>query len=148
MNKKEFEKVINEEMSSVNSISANDVQGKYDEICELTKEINDTKDQLASLEMSLRHVIEEYNAALAMAIRKRLPKLSVKLSNGRCSASYRSTNLSCWPDLDSKMWKFEPNKYGRTFSRRYASVTPLSNHLEPLVDAIVNYFSKYRSLNA
>jgi len=147
INKEKFHELVTENINNLPSISANDVQGKYDLIQEIMKEIDDTKCHLSELEMKLRHSTEEYNAALAMSLRKRLPGLSVGLSNGRCSANYRSTNLSCWPDLQAQMWKFEPNRHGRSFMRRNGHLLPLGNQLEPLVDAIVNYFGRYKTLN-
>lgn len=149
MDHKQIDQLIKEEVSSLPSISAHDVKGKYDLIQEIKKEIGDAECHLSDLKMKLRHAVEEYNAALAMSLRKRLPGLGVSLDGGRCHASYRSTNLSCRPDLDSGMWQFEPNDHGRRFSRRHSHLLPLSNQIEPLVDAIVDYFGgRYRSINA
>lgn len=147
MQKDIIKTLINEEVSQLPSVSANDAKGKYDLIQEITKEINDTKCHLADLEMRLRHAMEEYNAAVAMGLRKRLPQLSINLDNGRCTASYYSTTLSCWPDINQGTWKFEPNRSGRAFIRRNGHLLPLTNQVEPLVDAIVDYFSRYRTLN-
>jgi len=149
MDRKNLDRVINEEISSLPSISANDVKGKFDLIQEIRKEIDDAEIHLDELRMHLRHAIEEYNAALAMALRKRVPRLSVSLDNGRCNTAYRSTNLSCWPDVNNGHWQFEPNRFGRSFMRRNAHLLPLSNQIDPLVDAIVNYFAgRYRTVNA
>ena len=148
MSRDDFDQVLNEELSALPSISSNDVRGKYDLIQEILKEINDADCHLSELRMNLRHAIEEYNAALAMSLRKRVPGLSVSLDGGRCNARYHSTALSCWPDLESGMWQFDGDRHGKSFSRRNAHLLPLSNQIDPLVDAIINYFDgRYRTIN-
>lgn len=149
MDRKLIDKQIQEEVSSLPNIAAHDVKGKYDLIQEIRKEIDDAMCHLDGLKMNLRHAIEEYNAALAMSLRKRIPHISVGLNNGQCSTSYRSTNLTCRPDIDKGIWHFEPNDHGRRFSRRNSHLLQLSNSIEPLVDAIAQYYTgRYRSIRA
>ncbi len=79
-------------------------------------------------------------------MRRRVPKLNVNLSDGRCSASYKSTNLSCCPDFESNTWSFTPNNDGRRFARKYGTALSLNDTVDPLVDAIVQYFGRYKTL--
>ena len=141
---KDFEKTLNEQLDSL-PVSG-EAQSKLDLVNEITKELENAKERVQELEMNLRHAMEEYNVELARALRKRLPQVGVSLDNGRCTASYRSTNLSCRPDLNSKSWVFEPNQHGRRFSRNHGTVLGLSGTIDPLADAIAQYFGRYKSL--
>jgi hypothetical protein len=141
----DFDKILNEQLDTL-PLSGN-AQGKLDHIHEITKELEDAKDRVAELEMSLRHAMEEYNIELAKALRKRIPQVGINLGNGRCSASYKSTSLSCRPDLNAKSWVFDPNQHGRRFSRNNGTALGLSNTIEPLADAIVAYLNgRYKTL--
>lgn len=146
-NKKHLDDLLNEELDHLAEISPNDVKGRYDLIQEISKEISSTESHLHELKSNLRCAIEEFNAALAMSLRKRQPQLSVNLDNGKCTAGYRSTVLCCWPDLNRGLWQFEPNKHGRSFMRKNAHLLKLGNQINPLVDAILDHFSRYRTLN-
>jgi len=141
---KEFGDALNEQLDSFNG--PGDAKGKYDLIIELSKELQDAKDRVTELEMHVRHATEEYNIELAKGLRKRLPQLMVNLGDGRMSAGYRSTNLSCKPDLEKAMWVFDGNQHGRRFMRNNGHALNLSNQVDPLVDAMVKYFSRYKSL--
>ena len=143
MNKREFSDVLSEQLDDFGSA---DVTGKLDLISELRKDLQDAQDRVTEIKMSLRHAIEEYNVELAKSLRKRLPQLSVNLSDGRCSAGYRSTNLSCKPDLEKQMWVFDGNPHGRRFMRQNGHALNLSNQVGPLVDAMVKYFGRYKTL--
>jgi hypothetical protein len=142
---KDFDKVLNEQLDSLPLTG--DAQGKLDHIFEITKELESAQDRVAELEMNLRHAMEEYNIELAKALRKRIPQVGINLGNGRCSASYKSTNLSCRPDINSKSWIFDPNQHGRRFSRNNGTALNLTNTMDPLADAIVAYMNnRYKSL--
>lgn len=142
---KDLDKVLNEQLESLPL--GGDAQSKLDLIHEITKELNDAKERVVELEMSLRHAMEEYNIELAKALRQRIPQVGINLHNGRCSASYKSTNLSCRPDWDSKSWVFDPNQHGRRFSRNNGMVLGLGDSVGPLADAIVQYLNgRYKSL--
>ncbi|MHA2065996.1 MAG: hypothetical protein ACXABY_16615 [Candidatus Thorarchaeota archaeon] len=143
MSDREFSDVLNEQLDS---FSSPDVKGKLDLIHELRRDLQDAQDRVAEIQMGLRHAIEEYNVELAKSLRKRLPQISVNLSDGRCSAGYRSTNLSCKPDLEKQMWVFDGNPHGRRFMRQNGPALNLSNQIDPLVDAMVKYFGRYKSL--
>lgn len=140
----DFDEVLNEQLEGL-QISG-EAQGKWDLIQEVSRELESAKERVQELEMNLRHAIEEYNVELAKALRKKLPQVSVNLANGRCSASYKSTNLSCRPDLKAGSWVFEPNQHGRRFSRKHAGALNLHNSIDPLADAIAAYFGRYKSL--
>jgi hypothetical protein len=143
MSDRKFDNVLNEQLDSFNS---GDAKGKYDLIVELSQELQDARDRVAELEMQIRHATEEYNVELAKGLRKRLPQLLVNLGDGRCSANYKSTNLSCKPDLDKQMWVFDSNPHGRRFMRQNGHALNLTNEIGPLVDAMVKYFGRYKSL--
>jgi hypothetical protein len=143
---KDFDKVLNEHLDAMSDGISGEAQGKLDLIHEISKELDGAKERVQDLEMSLRHATEEYNVELARALRKRLPEVGVSLNNGRCSASYKSTNLSCKPDLASKSWVFEPNQHGRRFSKNNGIALGLNNTVDPLADAIVQYFGRYKTL--
>lgn len=143
---KKFDKVLNEELEGMTN--ATDARGKLDLVLETQKELDDAQVRVTELQTSLSQAIEDYNFSLGCALRKKLPQISVNFKNGRCSANYKSTNLSCKPDLKSGLWAFEPNRHGKTFSRRNGHALGLSNQVDPLVDAIVNYLSgRYRTLS-
>ena len=141
---KDFGKILSEHLDSL-PLSGND-QGQLDLIQELNRELESARERVTELEMNLRHAMEEYNIELAKALRKRIPKVGINLGDGRMSASYKSTNLSCRPDLSSKSWIFDPNQHGRRFSRNNGMALGLSNTIDPLADAIVQYFSRYKTL--
>ena len=142
---KDFDEVLNEHLDSL-PLTGN-APGKLDHINEITKELDSAKERVTELEMNLRHAMEEYTIELAKALRKRIPAVGINLGNGRCSASYKSTNLSCKPDLGSKSWVFDPNQHGRRFSRQNGAAMGLSNTIDPLADAIVTYLNgRYKSL--
>ena len=143
MNK--FKKVLNEELDAL-SIGSAEAQGKMDQVREIKRELNSALERVSELQMELRHAKEELNIELAKSLRKRMPKASIRLDDGGCSVGYRSTNLSCKPDVDNGIWAFEPNKYGRSFTRRFGPALQLNNKIDPLADAIVQYFSRYKSL--
>lgn len=144
---KDFDEILNEQIDQLPMAMGGDAQSKLNHINELTKELDEAKDRVAELEMSLRHAMEEYNIELAKALRKRIPQVGINLSNGRCSASYKSTNLSCRPDLQSKSWVFDPNQHGRRFSRNNGMALGLSDTIDPLADAIVAYLNnRYKTL--
>lgn len=142
---KNFDKILNEQLDTLPITG--ETQNKLNLVHEIAKELDDARERVQELEMNLRHAMEEYNVELAKALRKRIPKVGVNLSNGRCSASYKSTNLSCRPDLESKSWVFEPNQHGRRFSRRHGTVLNLDNDVDLLADAIATYLNgRYKSL--
>ena len=143
MSNKNFSEVLNEQLES---FSDQDVSGKYDLIIQLQKELQDAQDVVADAQMKFRHAVEDYNVELARSLRKKLPQLAVNLSDGRCSAGYKSTNLSCKPDFANHMWVFDGSPHGRRFVRQNGHALNLSNQFGPLVDAMVKYFSRYKSL--
>lgn len=147
MSRRQFEKIVNEQLEALPLSSEPEVRGKFDQIAEVRKELQAAKERVAELEMHLRQAVEEYNFALGVALRKRLPQVAVNFDNGRCIANYKSTVLSCWPNIDMGLWTFEPNKHGKSFTRRNGPALRLGNQLDPIVDAIVNYLTgRYRTL--
>lgn len=139
----DFDEVLNEQLEALPDTN---VQSKLDLVNEIMRELESAKDRVSELEMELRHAMEEYNIELAKALRQKIPQLNVNLADGRCSASYKSTSLSCRPDLNSKSWVFEPDQHGRRFSRNNGPVLGLNGSVDPLADAIVAYFQRYKSL--
>ena len=142
---KDFEKVLTEELDSL-QLTSPEAKGKLDLIRELERELQNAMEKVTELKTELRHTTEELNLELAKGLRRRLPKVGVRLDDGKCSMGYKSTNLSCWPDLSNGIWAFEPNKHGRTFMRRHGPSLRLHNKVEPLADAIASFFSRYKSL--
>lgn len=141
---KDFNKLLDEQLDNLQL--GGEAANKLDLVMSLNRELGNAKERVAELEMELRHATEEYNTELAKALRKRIPQVGINLDNGRCSASYKSTCLSCHPDLSAKTWVFEPNPHGRRFIRRNGTVLGLGDDVNPLADAIVNYFGRYKSL--
>jgi hypothetical protein len=141
---KDFDKILNEQLDGLPVTG--EAHSKMALAQELARELESARERVAELERDLRNAVEDYNVELAKALRRRLPQLGINLSDGRCSASYRSTNLSCRPDLDNKSWVFDPNPHGRRFSRKYGTTLGLADSLDPLADAIVQYFSRYKTL--
>jgi hypothetical protein len=145
VNMRDFEKILNEQLDSL-QLASPTAQGKLDLIRDLQRELQGAAERVAELQMEIRHASEELNIELAKCLKRRLPQVGVKLDDGKCSLGYKSTNLSCWPDLNSGIWAFEPNKHGRTFMRRHGPSLRLHNKVEPLADAIATYFGRYKSL--
>lgn len=142
---KKFEKVLNEELEALPVGS--DVKGKLDTVLNIHREKQELQDRLSQLEDELYRALEDYNFSLGAALRKRMPKVGVDFSNGKCSTRYKSANLSCRPDVNSQSWVFEPNQHGRRFSKKNSHLLGLSNEISPLVDAMVDYLTnRYRSL--
>jgi hypothetical protein len=141
----DFEKVLNEQLDTL-PLGSPEAQGKLDLIRDLQKELQNAMERVAELQMEIQHTTEELNIELAKSLRRRLPKVGVSLNGGNCSAAYKSTNLSCRPDLENGIWAFEPNKHGRSFTRRYGPALNLHNKVGPLADAMAQYFSRYKSL--
>jgi hypothetical protein len=141
---KDFEKTLNEQLDGLPITG--EAQSKISLAQEIARELEDAKERVSELERDLRNAIEDYNVELAKALRRRLPQLGINLNDGRCSASYCSTNLSCKPDLGNKTWVFDSNPHGRRFSRKYGTVLGLSDSIDPLADAIVQYFGRYKTL--
>ena len=140
---RDFDNVLNEQLDSM---PMGDVQGKLDLVLQLSQELEAAQQQVLELETRLRHAMEEYNILLASALRKRIPEVGINLSNGRCSAAYKSTNLSCKPDIKAGVWSFDPNRHGKRFTRRNGPSLNLSNQVDSLADAIAAYFGRYKSL--
>ena len=141
---KDFNHLLTEQLDNLQL--GGEVSSKGDLIMSLSRELESARERVSELEMELRHTTEEYNIELAKALRKRIPQVGVNLDNGRCSASYKSTCLSCHPDVSAKTWVFEPNPHGRRFTRRHGTVLNLGDDVGPLADAIINYFSRYKSI--
>ena len=141
----DFDRALDDQLGSLPL--GGEAQGKMDLVRELAKEFEAAKERVTELEMNLRHATEEYNIELAKALRKRIPQVGINLKDGRCSASYKSTNLSCRPDLPSKSWVFDSNQHGRRFTRNNGMALNLSDTIDPIADAIVQYLSgRYKSL--
>lgn len=145
---KKFDKLLSESLGELGMATdmTGEAQSKLSLVNDIKRELESAQDHVMELKTQLRHAIEDFNIELAKALRRRVPKLNVNLSDGRCSASYKSTNLSCCPDLESNMWSFTPNHDGRRFSRKYGTALKLDNTVDPLVDAIVQYFGRYKTL--
>ena len=141
---KDFDKILNEQLDELPITG--EAHSKMSLVQEIARELESAKERVSELERDLRNAIEDYNIELAKALRQRLPQLGINLSDGRCSASYRSTNLSCRPDLGNKSWVFDSNQHGRRFSRNYGTTLGLSDSIGPLADAIVQYFGRYKTL--
>lgn len=113
---------------------------------QLRDQISDLKIKITDSEKQLSHIIEQLNANLGIAIRKRQPKLSIGHHNGKCSCGYKSRDLICTPDFEKKIWVVD-GRLGRGFKRTCPKALGLSTDVDPLADAIVDYFRRYfRSL--
>jgi hypothetical protein len=139
----DFDDVLSEQLDSM---PMGDVQGKLDLVLQLSQELEASQQQTLELETRLRHAMEEYNILLASALRRRIPGVGINRNNGRCSAAYKSTNLSCKPDIKARVWSFDPNRHGRRFTRKNGPALNLSNEVDALADAIATYFGRYKSL--
>lgn len=143
---KRFDAILNEQLESVNLTG--ELASRLDYINELVKEIDNTKNSLAELELRLRDAIEDYNIELAKELRRSIPQLGVNLNDGKCSIAYKSTCLSCRPDVNNKLWVFDQNKHGRRFTKKYGLALRLDNSVENLANAIVQYLTgRYKSLS-
>ena len=89
---KDFDRLLNEQLEDL-PMPTGEAQSKMNLIQELHRELENAKDRVSELERELRNATEDYNIELAKALRRKLPQLGINLNDGRCSASYRSTNL-------------------------------------------------------
>lgn len=142
---RDFDKALNEEVEAIKQNS------KTSDIMRLTHEAHELQSELNSVNEQLQQAVETLNAQLALELRKSMPKLNVNLSNGKCYVRYRSHNSSksvvVFPDVTRGRWEVEPGDFGRGFAKHFDAALPLQDDLDPLVDAIVEYFStQYKSL--
>lgn len=109
-------------------------------------QVSDLQIKVQDAEKQIAHLVEQLNAALGMSIRKKQPKLMISHKNGACTCGYHSRDLVCAPDFKRKMWKVD-GKLGRSFVRNYPQVIRLDNDVEPMADAVVDFFKRfYRTL--
>jgi hypothetical protein len=106
---------------------------------ELLSQVSELKIKLTDTETQIEHLIEKLNAELGVAIRQRHPRLTVLHRNGECACGYRSKDLICRPDLQRKTWVIN-GRLGHGFGRQHPNLLQLSSDVNPLADAIVDYF--------
>lgn len=113
---------------------------------QILDQVEDFELKVGDANTQIAHLVEQLNAALGMAIRKKQPKLMISHKNGACTCGYHSRDLMCSPDFKNKMWKVD-GKLGRSFTRNYPQVIRLDNDVEPMANAVVDFFKRfYRTL--
>lgn len=138
-----FERRLQEELSQFQGPKT----GQVESVRAAHAAIREAEANLLNLKSELAFKIETLNANLAVAIRNRLPKVSVGLSNGRCNVSYKSKSVSVWPDLDKNKWAVEPNDSGKMFSKNHAQYLEFTDDIDALAEAIGEFFvGQYRTL--
>lgn len=114
---------------------------------DILNQIKDAEQMIADLQMRLAHLREQLMAELGSEIRKRQPKMSIGLDNGRCRAGYRSMALDIKPDIEQGVWQIEGGPVARRFVKKFPHVTRMGGGVSSLADAIADYFnSNYKSL--
>jgi hypothetical protein len=138
---KKFDKLLQEELDQKQF-------GFVGSVINAAYGVKEIESRLHELVENLRTAVESLNAQLALEIRKRMPKLQVNLSNGKCHVNYKSKSIVVYPDPVSKKWDIEPNDMGRRFSRGYPDVLPMQDDLGFIAEAVCEYFSsQYRTLH-
>ena len=143
MQKSAFEKILQEQLQSINTEG-----DRIARITQIRAQITQLEEQIAELKQQLLHESEALTGDLAIAIRKALPGLSVALNGGRCSVSHLSNNLVFNPNFSSGVWEVEPNNSGRRFVRHHGHALRLHHDVNDLASNIINFFRKrYKRLN-
>ena len=113
---------------------------------ELLDQISDLELKLNDSRIKISHFVEQLNASLGTEVRKQQPRLNVSHSDGACRIGYKSKEVAFRPDLKRKKWCTE-GRYGRRFAKTYPEVLPLSGNVNPIANAVVDFFAQnYNSL--
>ena len=140
---KPFEKCLQEHLESM-------MPGQNTHASEARKvnaELREAEAKVLNLQSNLQHALEALNAQLAVEIRKRVPKLSVNLTQHKIEVRYRSKTLICWPNIDRDVWEVELNETGRYFMRSHSADMRVSDDPTELAEFITEFFgSNYKTL--
>jgi len=134
---------INEEFGNDISTAKQDL---IDTSTELLSNITQMKKSIEQAELQISHILEELNSSLGREIRKIQPKMDINLRNGSCGCGYLSKDIVCKPDMNRKIWTIS-GRLGNGFRKNHPELMKLSSNMQPLAQAIVNFFKRhYRSL--
>jgi hypothetical protein len=131
--------------------SLNNLKSKTDLLSNLSRsitEIVEAEAQIRTMKDNLEVLIDEMMAKLSLEVRKRMPKLNVSISSGRCDIRYKAKSIVIKPNLNKMSWSIDPNDMGREFLRSFKDEFKISNSFSAIADAIIDYFSgRYKTLN-
>jgi hypothetical protein len=115
---------------------------------ELARRLEDRRREMLELQNSMQVLQKKICGELALHIRRRMPILSISVSNG-CKVGFKSKVLSLSPDISRGVWNIRSSdpKFANRFMKRYGTRTVISDSLDDLAKAVVDYFSShYKSL--
>lgn len=147
----EFDSYLYEAIDNVIDGKEPKVTSDADGVSALLDEIKAAEDHVKSLTDQLDGKVEEMCAAVTTELRRLLPKVDAKLSNGGVIFSYYSRSVGIRPDLKERVWNIEPGEgaRARAMGRALASDwdgTPLGEW-KTLVNAIAEALvEKYKTL--
>lgn len=143
---KPFEKYLQEHLDSMQS-SMPGQSTHASEARSVNSELREAEAKVLNLQSTLQHALESLNAQLAVEIRKRVPKLSVNLTQHKIEVRYRSKTLICWPNIDRDVWEVELNETGRYFMRSHSADMRVSDDPTELAEFITEFFgNNYKTL--
>ena len=145
---KPFEKCLQEHLDSMPPESTMSGQnGHASQARNINAELRESEALVLNLQSKLKFALESLNAQLAVEIRKRMPKLSVNLTQHKVEVRYRSKAIICWPNIDRDVWEVELNETGRYFMRAHSADSKLSDNPTEFAELITEFFSSnYKSL--
>jgi hypothetical protein len=137
MNNKAFEKVLEEQLGSIEQ-----PEDSIARISQIGEQISQLESQIAELRQQMQHELEGLVGTLAVSVRKELPGVSVSLNGGKCHVNHLSHKLSLGPDIKAGTWNVEPNRAGRRFGRHHGTALALQTDVGPLASNIGSFFRK------
>lgn len=145
---KPFDKCLQEHLDSMPPESSMSGQsGHASAARSVNADLREAEARVLNLQSNLQHALESLNAQLAVEIRKRMPKLSVNLTQNKVEVRYRSKALVCCPNVDRDVWDVELNETGRYFMRAHSEDMKLSDDPTEFAEFITEFFSSnYKTL--
>lgn len=145
---KPFEKCLQEHLDSMPPESSMSGQsGHASEARSVNADLREAEARVLNLQSNLQHALESLNAKLAVEIRKRMPKLSVNLTQHKVEIRYRSKALVCWPNVDRDVWEVELNDTGRYFMRAHSADLKITDDPTEFAEFITEFFgNNYKTL--
>jgi len=130
-----FNNILQEQIDQLNA------KGPVETLLSAAYNVREIESSLNQHKDELQQASDALNAALALEVRKRMPKLQTNLADGKCHIRYRSKSLVVYPDAGSQRWVIEPSDFSRGFMKLYSDTLPLKNDLRSVAESVVEYFS-------
>lgn len=128
--------VVLEEQSDLSSLSA---------ATDVVRRLTDARQQVSDLEYELDNLRHRLSAELALGLRRRMPALNIALDRNGCKIGYRKKHLVLNPELERGIWSVRSpdSRFLRGFANNFRQYTVLSPDLQPLIEALVAFFTNH-----